>query len=139
MICQKPTIAGQHNSTVIDVDVLKQECKHLGLPPSRGNIRRVRRAFDLFQSGYARLQADFGDEQIWLVMSQNDPGEVYTVRRNGDIQCTCPDYQKHEDLCKHGLSVLLTEESERDNAMVAQWQAYESDRLACYPEPFYLR
>ena len=77
---------------VMMIEQAKARAIDLGLVPNRPNIRRVARAHDLVNRGHVRLQADFGDEQIYLVMSQNDLGKVHTVRRNGKIQCTCLDY-----------------------------------------------
>jgi len=115
---------------IMDLDEAKAVTADMKLTPSRANIRRVVRAHDLVDRNHVRLQADFGDEQIWLIMSQNS-SEVYTVRRNGKVQCTCPDHQKTGEPCKHGLSVLLQEEKERENAMVSEWEAIEADRFAC--------
>ena len=115
----------------MNLDEAKAITVEFGMIPNRSNIRRLVRAHDLVNRGHIRLQADFGDEQIYMVMSQNNPGEVYTVRHNGKVQCTCPDHQRHGELCKHGLSVLLQEEKERDEAMIAEYEAYESNRFAC--------
>ena len=116
---------------VMMIEQAKARAIDLGLVPNRPNIRRVVRAHDLVNRGHVRLQADFGDEQIYLVMSQNDLGKVHTVRRNGKIQCTCLDYQGHGETCKHGLAVLLAEEQARDDALIAEYEVYESNRFAC--------
>jgi len=115
----------------MDLDEAKAITVDMELTPNRGNIRRVVRATDLVNRGHVRLQADFGDEQIYMVMSQNNPGEVYTVRQNGKVQCTCLDYQGHGETCKHGLAVLLAEEQARDDALIAEYEVYESNRFAC--------
>ena len=115
----------------MDLDEAKAITVDMELTPSRANIRRVVRAHDLVNRNHVRLQADFGDEQIYLVMSQNDLGKVHTVRRNGKIQCTCLDYQGHGETCKHGLAVLLAEEQARDDALIAKMDVHESDRFAC--------
>ena len=78
-----------------------------------------------------RHQATFENDSIYLVMSQNNPSKVYTVLRNGKIQCDCLDHQKTGEPCKHGLSVLLQEEKERENVMIAKWENEESNRFAC--------
>ena len=115
----------------MNLDDAKAITVDMELTPSRANIRRVVRAHDLVNRGHVRLQADFGDEQIYMVMSQNNPSDIYTVLRNGSLKCTCLDYQKHGEMCKHGLSVLLQEEQEREDAMIAEYEAYESNRFAC--------
>ena len=115
----------------MNLDEAKAITVDMKLTPSRANIRRVVRAHDLVDRNHVRLQADFGDEQIWLIMSQNNPSEVYTVRRNGKVQCTCLDHKKTGEPCKHGISVLLQDEKEREQAMIAQMEAHESNRFAC--------
>ena len=116
---------------IMDLDEAKAVTADMKLTPSRANIRRVVRAHDLVNRNHVRLQADFGDEQIWLIMSQNNPSEVYTVRRNGKVQCTCPDHQKTGEPCKHGISVILAEQKACEDAMVAEWEDEESNRFAC--------
>jgi hypothetical protein len=125
----------------MDLDEAKAITVDFGLAPNRSNIRRVVRAHDLVNSGYVNLQslpsrsgAKFGDNQIYQVISQNDSSKAYTVLRNGTVQCDCPDGDA--EICKHGLSVLLQEEQERDEAWIREMEAYEADRFACYPEQF---
>ena len=104
----------------MDLDEAKAITVDMELTPNRGNIRRVVRATDLVNRGLVRHQATFENDSVYLIMSQNNPSQIYTVLRNGKIQCTCPDYQKHDELCKHGLSVLLHEEEQRDEVMIAK-------------------
>ena len=115
----------------MDLDEAKAITVDMELTPNRGNIRRVVRATDLVNRGLVRHQATFENDSVYLVMSQNNPSQIYTVLRNGKIQCTCPDYQKHDELCKHGLSVLLHEEEQRDEVMIAKMDEHESNRFAC--------
>ena len=115
----------------MNLDEAKAITVEFGMIPNRPNIRRVVRAQDLVYRGHVRLQANFGDEQIYIALSQNTEGEAYTVRRNGKVQCTCPDHSRTGELCKHGLAVLLQEEKQRDEAMVSEWEAHESNRFAC--------
>ena len=116
---------------VMMIDQAKARAIDLGLSPDRGNIRRVVRAHDLVNRGFVRHQATFENDSVYLVMSQNNPSQIYTVLRNGTVQCTCPDYQKHNEICKHGLSVLLHEDEQRDEVMIAEYEEYESNRFAC--------
>jgi uncharacterized Zn finger protein len=102
------------------LDEARTEAIEFGLVPNRSNVRRVVKAHDLVSRGLVRHQATFENDSVYLVMSQNNPSQIYTVLRNGKIQCTCPDYQKHDELCKHGLSVLLHEEEQRDEVMIAK-------------------
>jgi len=116
---------------VMMIEQAKARAIDLGLVPNRPNIRRVVRAHDLVNRGLVRHQATFENDSIYLVMSQNNPSKVYTVLRNGKIQCDCFDHQKTGEPCKHGLSVLLQEEKERENVMIAKWENEESNRFAC--------
>ena len=116
---------------VMMIEQAKARAIDLGLVPNRPNIRRVVRAHDLVNRGLVRHQATFENDSIYLVMSQNNPSKVYTVLRNGKIQCSCPDHQKTGQACKHGISVLLQEEQEREAALIAEYEVYESDRFVC--------
>ena len=116
---------------VMDLDDAKAKATELGIIPSRPNIRRVVRAHDLVNRGHVRLQADFGDEQVYVVISQNNPSDVYTVLWNGTVKCTCLDYQKHGETCKHGIAALLQEEKDREDAMIAEYETHESNHFAC--------
>ena len=118
----------------MDLDEAKAVTVDLGLTPDRSNIRRVVRAHDLVNSGHVNLQAAFDDNLIYQVISQHDSSKAYTVLRNGTVQCDCPD--NDAEICKHGLSVLLQEEQERDEAWIREMEAYQADRFACYPEQF---
>ena len=115
----------------MDLDEAKAITVDMELTPNRSNIRRVVKATDLVNRGLVRHQATFENDSIYLVMSQNNPSKVYTVLRNGKIQCDCLDHQKTGEPCKHGLSVLLQEEKERENVMIAKWENEESNRFAC--------
>ena len=112
---------------VMNLDEARTSTVDLGLTPDRSNIRRVVRAHDLVNSGHVNLQAKFGDDRVYQVISQNDPSMIYTVLRNGKVQCNCPDNSEH---CKHGLSVLLQEERAHDEAWIREMEAYEADRYA---------
>ena len=120
----------------MDLDEAKAITVDFGLAPNRSNIRRVVRAHDLVNSGHVNLQAKFGDDRVYQVISQNDPSTIYTVLQNGNVQCNCPDNAEH---CKHGLSVLLQEEQEREEAWISKMEGYEADQFVCYPEQFQLR
>ena len=113
------------------LDEARTEAIEFGLVPNRSNVRRVVKAHDLVSRGLVRHQATFENDSIYLVMSQNNPSKVYTVLRNGKIQCDCLDHQKTGEPCKHGLSVLLQEEKERENVMISEWENEESNRFAC--------
>jgi hypothetical protein len=52
----------------------------------------------------------------WWVESEAEPGKEYWVLRlscDGSWQCTCKDWERRRDLCKHILSVRLLEACQR--------------------------
>ena len=110
----------------------------LGVPVNRENIRKWVRARYLLDNGHIKLLKAYSSstERIYYVTSQWDPGKVYTVLQNGNVQCNCPDNSEH---CKHGISVLLQEERARDEAWIKEMEGYEADQFVCYPEQFELR
>ncbi len=45
----------------------------------------------------------------WIVPSQSRVGVAYTVTITGnETKCTCPDYEAHQQTCKHGFAVTFT-------------------------------
>ena len=120
---------------MLTVDEAKGSLNLLGIPATRENIRRWVRAKYLLDQGHIRLLQALSTptERVYQVTSQRGPGQVYTVLQNGNVQCNCPDNSEH---CKHGLSVLLQEEQERDEAWIQDMEGYEADRFACFPEQF---
>lgn len=114
---------------VHDVDSLKNYAKDFGVTPSRSNIGRVRRGFDLYENGAVQKIGHFGDERIYLVASQNLEGKAYTVRSNGHVECTCPDEGRSE-ACKHGVSVLVKEMHDRYDEMAAEQDETEANRFS---------
>ena len=62
-------------SGVYDLESLKSECCLLGIPPSRPNIRRVRKALDIVDAPDAITNvANFADSGLYLVRSQTAHG-----------------------------------------------------------------
>jgi hypothetical protein len=120
---------------MLTVDEAKVSLQLLDVPVNRSNIRKWVRAKYLLDHGHIRLLEPYStpSERVYHVASQWDPGKIYTVLRNGTVQCNCPDNSEH---CKHGLSVLLQEEQERDEAWISKMEGYEADRFACFPEQF---
>ena len=97
--------------TVYDVETLKSECVALSIVPSRPNIRRVRRAFDLVDNHHVRNIDTAGHVRIYEVGSQTRD-LVHLVVANGDCRCTCEDARRRADYtdCKHSLAVQIYEE-----------------------------
>ena len=118
-----------------------EEAKHLchdfGIPANRSNHRRIRKGNDMASQGYARMIADFDDERIYIVLSQTDNGTAYTVRHGTVTQCTCPDQKRTGTHCKHTLAVSLLEGQQREEAMIASIDEYESNHFACQFEGGY--
>ena len=131
---------------VYDVETLKAECHAVGIPTTRPNLRRMRRAIDLHQHGCVTPSSASG---IYTVQSQTDPDTIYVViNENG---CTCPDakrmdvsfdpqpphtlggYLRHRDSmvrCKHEMATMLYQEQRADQAKYDQWlcEQYEAEQ-----------
>ena len=71
------------------------------------------------------------------------PNATYLVdhRPNGKHSCTCPDFKKHGDFCKHTMAVLLEDmrlnemitRHEEEEALIANGETFEGcDRYARY-------
>ena len=118
-------------SGVYDLESLKSECCLLGIPPSRPNIRRVRKALDIVDAPDAITNvANFADRRLYLVRSQTRADSSYYVQStDSQVECTCPDSAKG-NACKHGFAVRLHEERLADQAKYDQWlcEQYEADK-----------
>ena len=120
-------------SGVYDLDSLKSECQALEIPPSRPNIRRVRKALDIVDAPDAITNvANFADSRLYLVRSQTRADSSYYVQSTDEtVECTCPDSAKG-NACKHRFAVRLYEERLADMAKYDQWlcEQYESQKAA---------
>ena len=107
---------------VYDLDTLQAECQSLGIPATRPNVRRVRRALDLVENHRVRLLDRFGTIRIYAVGSQTR-NLVHLVVANGDNRCTCEDARKRRDFtgCKHSIAVQIYEERMADYDSYLQW------------------
>jgi transposase len=75
-------------------------------------------------------------ENGWLVPSQNTERRYRVSRSDDGFYCTCPDYELHGQMCKHGFAVelFLRRETKPDGTVVEtratritypqQWAAY---------------
>ena len=107
--------------TVYDLDMLKSECVVLSIIPSRPNIRRIRRAFDLVDNHRIRKIDTAGHVRIYEVGSQTRD-LVHLVVANGDNRCTCEDARNHNFTgCKHAIAVQIYEERMDDYESYFQW------------------
>lgn len=112
----------------MNLDEARGIAVELSLPPSRENIRRVVRAHDLINRDHVRHWFTTGKNRVYKVKSQHTD-ETYTVGVNGSFPvCNCPDDVR---VCKHAIAVMLNEEREAEEAMIAFWEASEADRFAC--------
>ena len=91
---------------VYDTDKLRLLCREIGVIPNRRNLRRFRRALDLLNHGSVTFDYSDQDFDFYWVNSQTYPDTVYRVRKNGHLECNCPDALKGNQ-CKHQMSVLL--------------------------------
>ena len=70
--------------------------------------------------------------RTYVVRSQSDTSQTYTVKPDHDIGCDCPDAKNGWE-CKHQFAVKLHELEEAENAYCAEKEAeqaeYEGDRF----------
>ena len=91
---------------VYEIDKLRIQCRAIGVTPNRPNIRRCRRALDLLNYGSVTFDCSDQDFEFYWVKSRTYPDTVYRVRKNGHLECNCPDASKGNQ-CKHQIAVLL--------------------------------
>lgn len=101
--------------TVYDIDVLKAEAKKLEIQPTRPNLRRIRRAFDLLEKGNALLVGLINKEaRFYVIKSQSRKDRTHLAVANGIVQCTCEDARKFarrrkQSECKHAIAIRIQE------------------------------
>ena len=107
---------------VYDLETLQAEARHLNITPTRPNIRRIRRAFDIVENHNVRLIDRCGHIRIYEVSSQTRD-LIHLVVANGDYRCTCEDARKSADFtgCKHSIGVRIYEERMADYDLYLQW------------------
>ena len=93
-------------SPVFTQEFLHAECVRLEIPANRPNYRRVRRAWDIFQSRKVRSNGNG-----FYVASQNGNGEYHV---DSDLSCSCPDSAQKQNICKHSIAVKLEKEHRED-------------------------
>ncbi len=113
---------------VISLDQARAITAELGLTPSYENVRRVVRAYDIVHRDYVHHWLATEKMQVYKVNSQTSDN-TYIVGVNGSLPvCSCPDDAR---VCKHGIAVMLSEQTKADVAQCALMEAYEADRFAC--------
>ena len=124
-------------SGIYDLDILKTECQALGIPPSRPNIRRVRKALDIADAPNAITNvANFADSRLYLVRSQSRADSSYYVQStDSQVECTCPDAAKG-NACKHGIAIRIHEERLADQAKYDQWLCDEYEKQKASEDDF---
>ena len=107
---------------VFDLDFLKSEAVRLGILPTRDNIRRVRRAYDIVENHHIHKIDQFGTVRIYEVDSQSRD-LVHLIVANGDRSCTCEDARRRLDFtgCKHSIAVRIYEERMDDMQNYFTW------------------
>ena len=134
-----PPVSTPISTGVYDLDTLQSECRFLGIPATRPNVRRVRRAFHLVENHRVRLVDRFGKIRIYEVDSQMRD-LVHLVVANGDNRCTCEDARKRQDFtgCKHSIAVRIYEERIADYDSYLDWLAmntYQQAKVRINHEP----
>ena len=138
-ITPAPQVASPIPTSVLDIDTLKAELRILNLPVNRPNIRRMRRAIALHQSGAVRPFRATADADAFFVHSQTSD-KCYSVlpfsgcncpdakRKNGDETYSASRERINEtaDRCKHEMAVLLFKEQIADQARVDQHEAEQA-------------
>ena len=147
-----PTESSPIPTGVYDIDALQTECEMIGVAPTRPNIRRMRRAIDLHQSGAVRPNPT---HDIFFVKSQTDADTTYCVMPHSG--CDCPDAHRlnaefgdklsfqaawmrineSQIRCKHEIAVSLWKEQRRDQEMCDAHDALEaiSDDSLVHSDP----
>jgi len=114
---------------VFTAEELHAEAVTLDIPPSRPNVRRVRRAIEIARAGSTGFQKHDDRGRVWSVASQSSD-EVYEViipsvdlvLSPSEFLCSCPDSAVKQNTCKHAIAVAMIErdqlsqvESQRDH------------------------
>ena len=111
-------------------DDLIAGCQFINIFPSPPNMRRIRRAMNIFNAGAVHLiQNGKGNHQIYAVQSESDSTHFYAVQGEdmAHLTCECPDALNGFE-CKHIFAVRYFDEQRREQAMIADYQAYEANR-----------
>ena len=135
---------------VYDLETLKAECHAVGIPPTRSNLRRMRRAIDLHQSGAVKPFYNDQSNNCYFVKSQSKHKFYCVMPHSG---CDCPDAKKlsethapdtfaydaawrrinqSNDRCKHEIAVMLYKEQLADQAEYDEWlcEQYEAEQAS---------
>lgn len=104
------------SQAVFTLEELHSEAVSLSIPPSRPNIRRVRRAIEIARTGSAVFVKHDDRGRIWSVPSQSSD-EVYEVvipsvdlvLSPSEFRCSCHDSAVKQNVCKHAMAVAMLE------------------------------
>lgn len=112
-------------SRVYDLDSLKSVARQFHITPTRPNIRRIRRAFDLLQKGNLNFVGKIEDARLYECQSQSRPTVLHLLVSSRIVECTCEDARKFvrrrkQTECKHGIAVRLLETETHKEAETAQ-------------------
>jgi len=104
------------SQAVFTLEELHAEAVSLEIPPSRPNIRRVRRAIEIARTGSAGFQKHDDRGRVWSVPSQSSD-EIYEViipsvdliLSPDEFLCSCDDAAQKQNTCKHAMAVAMLE------------------------------
>ena len=128
-------LSAPSGQAVFSAEELHAEATRLTLPPSRPNLRRVRRAIEITRSAGVGFNRHADTGRIWSVQSQSSD-EVYEVIISSvdlvipasDFLCSCPDSAFKQNTCKHAIAVAMLEEIERDRVEAQRDHRHLIDR-----------
>ena len=120
--------------SVYDLDTLKLEAEALGIPPTRPNIRRIRRAFDFVEKDRVKRIGFIEGTRIYEITSQSREDYLHLAVSNGITQCTCEDARRQANFenCKHSIAVRITERQAKEAADAETYQDWMTERRLHY-------
>jgi len=109
---------------------MKATAAAMNLPTNRDTLRRIARANAILFNGRVKSTAL---DYLYKVESQFQQDKTYLViQQEGGYQCTCPDFTKRQQPCKHSIAVQAY------NALVDL--AYRQEVIEAYdPDGLYYR
>ena len=103
---------------VYDLDTLKDVAAELNIKPTRPNIRRIRRAYDILEKGTLHFVGIIeGKARLYECQSDSRPApHLHLLVSNGVTLCSCEDARrfKAKTGCKHSIAVRLIEAENED-------------------------
>ena len=109
-------------------DDLIAGCQFIDISPSPPNMRRIRRAMNIFNAGAVHLIQNGKGNQIYAVQSESDSTHFYAVQGKDmeHLTCECPDTLNGFE-CKHVFAVRYFGEQRREQAMIADYEQFRGE------------